>query len=303
MTQLPVHSLDGRLLRLFLEVYECNSVSRAAERLGLTQSTVSHGLDRLRRGLEDPLFVKDGRNIVPTAQADYLAPRIRAALSSLEALSEPQDFVPARETRPVTIACNAHELQDEALAIFRALRRDAPELPVRFVPLNRESVARALMEDASVDLAIGVHVGPHAQEFESQTLLTDRMAVFYDPAMRGPVEGIEDFAAARHAVLNFGGGRPSLVDQRLSELGLEREIHLAATEIALLGTLLRGTDMITTMQARFAATSLSGLAHCPAPIELPLVHYDMVWHSRHSRSRRHLWLRAVVMQAAGQKLP
>ncbi|WP_172326801.1 LysR family transcriptional regulator [Mangrovicoccus sp. HB161399] len=300
MSQLPVHSIDGRLLRLFLEVYESNSVSRAAERLGLTQSTVSHGLERLRRGLDDPLFVKDGRNIVPTAQADYLAPRIRQALSALEALSEPQDFMPSRETRAVTIACNAHELHVEAAAILGALRREAPDLPVRFLPLGRAGIARSLLDDPSVDLAIGVRMGPYAQEFESVPLLCDQLAVFHDPQQRGPVASLEDFAMAQHAVLNFGGGRPSLVDRRLAEMGLKRQIHLEVAEIGLLGALVRGTSMITTMQARFGATALSGLAHCPPPMELPRVQYDMVWHSRQSQSRRHLWLRETVIRAAGQ---
>ncbi len=298
VTQLPVHSLDGRLLRLFLEVYECNSVSRAAERLGLTQSTVSHGLERLRRALEDPLFVKDGRNIVPTAQADFLAPRMRAALSALESLVESQEFVPSREVRPVAIACNAHELQQEIPALVRRLREDAPDLPVRIVPMGRNGIIRALLDDPSVDMAIGVRTGSHPQEFESMLFLSDRMAVFYDATKRGPVESLEEFASARHAVLNFGGGRPSLLDVRLTELGRERRIHLEATNLALLGELIRGTDMITTMQARFGATALSGLARSAAPVELPPVHYDVVWHSRQAQSRRHAWLRQAVLETA-----
>ncbi|WP_171060498.1 LysR family transcriptional regulator [Poseidonocella sp. HB161398] len=286
-------------MRLFLEVYECNSVSRAAERLGLTQSTVSHGLERLRRALGDALFVRDGRNIVPTAQADFLAPRIRNALAALETLSAPQEFNPSREVRPVTIACNSHELNDEMTAIYRRLQSEAPDLPVRFLPLGSYANLRPMLDDSGVDLVIGVRVGPYGPEYESQPFLRDRMAVFYDPAHRGPVETLEDYAEARHATLNFGGNQPSLLDRRFTELGLDRQIFLQATNIPLLADLIRGTPLITTMQARFFTGAFAGLAHCPPPVKLPRLQYDLVWHGRQSESRRHTWLRRAIFEAAG----
>ncbi|MBE3639749.1 LysR family transcriptional regulator [Mangrovicoccus algicola] len=297
MTMLSVHSLDGRLLRLFLEVYECNSVSRAARRLSLTQSTVSHGLERLRRALGDPLFVRDGRNIVPTAQADLLAPRIRKALAAMEALARPQDFDPTRETRPVTIACNAYELPAETAAIFRALRADSPDLPVRFVPLGPVAALRAQLESAVVDMAIGLRTGPVPQDCESQPFLADRMTVFYDAARRGRVATLEEFLAAPHAVLDFGTGQPSLLDRRLTELGLRREVHLAVPTVRLLGDMIRGTDLIATMQERFASGVLATLGACPPPLDLPGVQYDLVWHRRQSESRRHDWLRRRIAAA------
>ena len=69
--------LDYRLLRLFLTIYDEGSVTAAANRLGVGQPTVSHGLDRLRQIIGDPLFVRSGRSVSPTAHADEIAPDIR----------------------------------------------------------------------------------------------------------------------------------------------------------------------------------------------------------------------------------
>lgn len=160
MTTPSVHTLDGKQLQLFLEVYECNSVSRAAERLGLTQSTVSHGLERLRRCLGDPLFIRDGRNIAPTSQADFLAPRVREALTALEALSEPQVYDPSQDTRVLTIAAHADELQPELEKLYRVLARAAPRMPLRIHGLGATNNARPLLETGYADLIIMVRRAP-----------------------------------------------------------------------------------------------------------------------------------------------
>lgn len=294
MTTPSVHTLDGKQLQLFLEVYECNSVSRAAERLGLTQSTVSHGLERLRRCLDDPLFVRDGRNIAPTSQADFLAPRIRAALTALEALTEPQIYDPSRDTRPLTIAGHPDELQSEMICIYRALSRAAPQMPLRIYNLGPSSNARTLLETGTADLVIMVRRGALPGELLSKPLFKDRKATFFDPTMRAPVTTLEAFSAARHAVLDFGGPDQSLLEQHLDDLPEARKVMLYASDIDTLARLMKGTDLIATMQSRFHKTALAGFACCPPPFEMAEVQYDLVWHRRQTLSRRLIWMRDTI---------
>ena len=98
--------LDGRLLQLLMAVVETGSVTRAAERLGVTQSAVSHLLDKLRTITGDPLFVKSGRGIVATARAEKLAVQARELLSSLHGFAQSDPFDAARWQAHITIAAN-----------------------------------------------------------------------------------------------------------------------------------------------------------------------------------------------------
>ena len=122
MNRIDHLSLDGHALELLIAVFEEGSVTRAALRLGLTQSAVSHGLDRLRLLAGDALFVRSGRGIVATTQAHALVPRARLLLDELRAFSQASGFDPARWSGSVTIAAN--DLQRDLLlpALLRRLR-------------------------------------------------------------------------------------------------------------------------------------------------------------------------------------
>ena len=121
MSEIDHLDLDGHLLRLLLAVHEEGSITRAAQRLGVTQSAVSHLLDKLRAIVGDPLFVKSGRGIVATAHAELLAGRARVLLDDLRAFST-AGFEPARLAACFTVAAN--DLQRDLLlpALLRRLR-------------------------------------------------------------------------------------------------------------------------------------------------------------------------------------
>ncbi|MBV5335636.1 LysR family transcriptional regulator, partial [bacterium] len=113
MSDFDYLSLSGRNLKAFLAVIEEGSVGGAAQRLGVTQSAVSHTLDRLREMLGDPLFVRSGRNIVPTAHALAAAEQARAVLDGMRALAGAGPFSAAGATMRLTVAAN--DLQRDVL--------------------------------------------------------------------------------------------------------------------------------------------------------------------------------------------
>ena len=92
MKKINYLEIDGRLLRLFLIVFEEQSVTRAAARLDLTQSAVSHGLEKLRKIVKDPLFVRSGRGITATYVAEQMVEDVRGLLRGMRSLSEPRGF-------------------------------------------------------------------------------------------------------------------------------------------------------------------------------------------------------------------
>ncbi len=136
----PDHlDLDGRLLQLLVTVLDTGSVTAAAQRLGVTQSAVSHGLERLRAIVGDALFVKAGRGIAPTERARALGIQARELLAGLQRLAEPERFDPASLRGEITIAAN--DLQCHLLDKLRTITGD----PL-FVKSGRGIVATARAE-------------------------------------------------------------------------------------------------------------------------------------------------------------
>src|SRR5450830_1518675 len=140
MNKLDYSDLDGRLLQLLVAVVEAGSVTGAAQRLGVTQSAVSHLLDKLRAITGDPLFVKSGRGIVATARAEGLALQARALLSSMERFALSGEFDPARWQTTFTVAANDFQRDVLLPALMARLRAQAPGVALRVIPSNIPSL-------------------------------------------------------------------------------------------------------------------------------------------------------------------
>ena len=134
MNKIDGSDLDGRLLELLLAVLEAGSVTGAAHRLGVTQSAVSHGLDRLRAITGDALFVKSGRGIVATARAESLAQPARELLGAMQRFALHGAFEPARWQATLTIAANDFQRDLLLPALAARLRAQAPGVSLRVIP-------------------------------------------------------------------------------------------------------------------------------------------------------------------------
>src|ERR1700757_337343 len=153
MNDLHFNSLDLNLLRVFDALIEEHSVTRAGERLGLSQSAISHALNRLRYVLNDELFVRMPDGMRPTTRAAEIAPRLREGLLQLQLALGPTEFDPARTERGFTITCGEYigtVLLPRFIAGVRALAPNA-ELRIR---ASNVGVADALLA-GRVDVAVG----------------------------------------------------------------------------------------------------------------------------------------------------
>ena len=228
MDKLDYSSLNGRQLDLFLAVYETNSIGRAAEQLGLNQSTVSYGIERLREQLGDPLFVKSGRGITPTERADALAPVIRSITSSMEALCATREFDPASDAGPLTIATNVMEWLPECANALRQISHEAPGATVRFLELGSRDNIRELLTTSVADVIISIRPLDLAGSLSAEPLLSSQLVCYFDRSCRNPVRDILDFATSGHATLDFGGRSKSTIDAILEDLELQRTVKLRA---------------------------------------------------------------------------
>ena len=287
-------NLNAKFLKLFLTVLDSQSVSKAADELDLNQSTVSYGLERLRAAFKDPLFVKQGRGIAPTAKAQTIAPHIREILLELEGLSSDEKYKPSTDTSTFTIATNVMELLPYCKSIHRAFLVSSPNASMRFLELGSRANIRNILETQAADIIISVRPSELPKALDSSPLLSFEQVCFFDQKIRGPIGSVQEYCDANHAVLDFGCTAKSTIDLTLDALSMTRKIRLKAPNVQALSALIKGTDFITTMQIDLHKHAMNELDFCKPPISIPPVNFDLIWHRRSSHSGRQTWFRNLI---------
>ena len=288
----PDHSdLDGRLLQMLLAVIEEQSVTRAAQRLDVTQSAVSHGLDKLRAIVGDALFVKSGRGIVATVRAEALALRARVLLDEMRAFAASGAFDPAQFRGDVTIAAN--DLQRDLLLphLLRHARLRAPGLGLRIIPSGVPSAD--LLRDGQCQLVITPRP-PDATDIVQKRLFEDRYLVYYDGAARAAPTSEAEYLASEHVTVHYESRRTLDIDRWLAERELRRRFAVTVPGFSGIGPFLRGSALLATLPGLLRASLLRGFDTVAPPFECPAMPMYMVWHLRHQADPMHQWLRGEL---------
>lgn len=305
MNAIDHSDIDGRLLQLLLAVVEERSVTRAAGRLDLTQSAVSHQLDRLRAITGDPLFVRSGRGIVATARAEALALQARRLLDELRAFAQGGSFDPATFDGTVTIAAN--DLQRDLLLplLLRSARVRAPKLALRILPSGVPTPE--LLRDGSCLLAITPRP-PEAGDLVQRRLFEDRYLVYYDAKSRSAPRDLDAYLAAEHLLVHHETRGRLDIDRFIDERGISRRVAVTVAGFSGVAPFLRGSAYLATLPGLLRASLLRGFATAAPPMPTPPMPMFMVWHQRHQADAMHRWLRdellAIVAPAlAAAELP
>lgn len=288
--------LDGHLLQLLLAVVEEGSITRAAHRLGVTQSAVSHLLDKLRAIVGDPLFVKSGRGIVATTRALELAVQARLLLDGMRRFVTPEQFDPAQLHTTLTIAAN--DLQRDLLlpALLMRLRAQAPGLALRVMPSDVPDAA--LLREGRCQLVISPRP-PDGSDVVQKRLFEDHYRVFFDASQRTAPTTMADYLTSEHASVLYEPGRTLDIDRWLGTQGVVRRMVVTVPGFAGLAPFLRGSRLLATVPGLLGRSLLRGLDSCATPLPCPAMPMYMVWHLRHQHDPVHRWLRqeleAVVL--------
>lgn len=295
MKDLHLWKLDGRALALLIAVYEKGSVTKAAPRLGLSPSAVSHALDRLRHILGDALFVREGRGISPTAHMTEIVDRARELLAGMEQLSRRTDFDPASVEGEFVIAANDYQRDLLLPETFRTLRRETPGLDLRVIYSGFENVD--LLRNRRCDLMLSPDP-PDGTEFMQRPILKDHFACFFDPAMTTAPASLDDYMARNHAKVVFTDDDETPLDRALLATHGRRRIILKVASFAAIASLLPGTDIIATLPSWLHRTMLQHLAcePCPGPT-LPLS-LHLVWHRRDHERPLNRYVRSLIQWVA-----
>lgn len=299
MSEIDWSDLDAHLLQLLVAVLETGSITAASAQLGVTQSAVSHLLGKLRAITGDPLFVKRGRGIVPTARAESLAAPARELLRQMQQFAQGPAFDPACWSAHLTIAANDFQRDLLLPALAARLRCAAPRATLRIVPSGAPG-AELLRSDAC-QLAISPRP-PDGTDILQKRLFEDSYRVFYDPAERGAPRDAADYLAADHATVAYEAHQGLELDRQLQARGLHRRFAVRVPGFAALPAFVRGTPLLTTAPSLLGSSTLAALASVPVPLACPRLPMYMVWHARNQQDAAHRWLRAQLHEVAAAAL-
>jgi DNA-binding transcriptional LysR family regulator len=291
--------LDLNLLVAFDALLSERSVTRAAQRVGLSQPGMSNALGRLRRLLNDPLLVRQGATLVPTARAEALVAPVHEALELIRgALDAPLRFDPATDRRSFRLSCSDYSVLMLIGPLVRALAAEAPAVVVEVVP--RLADAPRALANGDVDLVIEPPEIMGDADLESLRLWDDHWAccVWEGNTHVGKRMTLERYTALGHLIYSMGGaGQPvALPDLHLGRLGVPRRIEVSVESFLLAPFLLQGTDLVTLIPKRAEAflRRIGDIRVLESPIDLPGLVETLWWHSRSTTDPAHAWLRTRI---------
>ncbi|MDH0896602.1 MULTISPECIES: LysR family transcriptional regulator [unclassified Pseudomonas] len=295
--------LDLNLLRVFEVIYRERNLTRAAARLHLSQSAVSHALARLREQIGDPLFVRDGRGVVPSALAERLAPGIQDALDGLRrSLGAGRAFDPGRDRR--SFCLNMPEQMEPLLLprVLAHLASVAPGVEVRSSGLHWAELQRD-MAVGRVDLAIEITRSTDA-ELRQSPLFSDAFCVLAGPRFEGELSAERYLAAGHVAVSSLRRGLCA-EDLALGQLGLSREVRQHCRNYLTAALLVAQGDWLLTLPRGYAELLDLGLGirRLAMPLALPPVSLSLYWSRQAENDAAHRWLRDELLTLARTFLP
>lgn len=299
-------TFDLNLLRIFDALMDERSVTRAGERVGLSQPAISSALNRLRHSLGDPLFIRIGNEMVPTARAETICEDVRSALKEIErVLAEDALFDPARASRVFTLRGADFFSMWLMPDLFEEIAREAPHVRIRFLDSGRGEMA-GLLQDGSVDIVLDRPLEAPAW-ISSQLLFRAPFVVIAScdhPQIvnRGVPPGapfpLELFLSLGHAIRSVDGSMTGATDAALARLGHERNVVLALPHFRAVGLAVAKGRLIAVVPRQFAeavAREMRLSIYAP-PVEMTVPDIRMYWHSRFDKSPSHRWLRLRISE-------
>ncbi len=294
-----LRAFDLNLLLAFDVLMRELNVTRAAEQMFVTQSAMSHILQKLRQHLDDPLLVKTPSGMKPTVRALALVDPVRALLAETERLIQPPlEFEAATSQRRFVLAANDYLEYLLMPALIGAIDQLAPSIDL-YVKRSETSFPVTQLENGSLDVMLGFGsvLNPPAH-LHCQTLFDDQMVcvVRQNHPIICAAPSLEDYMAVPHMLISWKGTATGIIDQHLQEMGLERRIKLIVPNFLSAPLIVAQTDMVLSLPYKLAKrfTKFVPLEIYPVPIGLPSYDLVMIWHPLRDKDPAHQWLRDKI---------
>jgi DNA-binding transcriptional LysR family regulator len=290
-------SIDLKLLVVFDAVMGEHSVSRAAQRLGMSQPAMSNALNRLRFLLKDQLFLRTAEGMRPTARALELGPPITRALRQIQEALEPTQFAPSEAGSEFKLSLSDHATVVVLPRLLPLLQKVAPQVRLRILP-KRNSTIQDQLDSGEADFAIGI-IPRLPRRFERQDLYEDEYVCMMH---RGhPLAGRRmtraEFMAAEHLAL-----RPldsaSVIDQCLKRHKADRKVVLNVTQYLAVPNTIRKRNLVACMLRTVAEHFAGGeFQLSPLPFDIEPMKIVLVWSRARTHHPANAWMRQKMVEA------
>lgn len=298
-----IEALDLNLLKALDALLDERSVTRAAQRLSLTQPAVSNMLTRLRDYFNDPLFVRTNHGMLPTLRASELAIPLKKILTDIAVLIKPAEFDPVTAEMTYTIVATDYALKAVIVPLMAVLKQRAPLIRIAVRPVDEERMYQQLSR-GEIDLALvtpqttpdDLHGRP--LYYEKYVCVTYR----HNPLALAPEITLSQFCEQEHILVSTEGRFTGVTDKALSELNMTRRVGMSVNSFMVIPDILRLTDMIAVLPSRLVMAD-TDLAVIPLPLDVPGFTKSMARHERTHRVPSHQWLRKLIVEVSQPSEP
>lgn len=310
LNEIHLGRTDLNLLTLFEVVLQEGHVGRAAQRLNLSPSAVSHGLGRLRRLLNDPVFLRTPKGVVPTARALELAGPVAEILARVRnVISTAEPFDAAKSTRRFVVATPDGVSSVFMPPLLALLRARAPGIDVGLrqllPPQSGRQIAQAWeplfdeLDAGIVDIAIAPVETAPVRFVTEMIYQEDFVAVMRARHPFAAKPTLERFCEMRHLVVSMTGDRYGFVDEALEMQGLSRRVALTVPNFAMGLATVSETDLISAMPRRYVAMYVKrfGLVSREIPVRLPVFAIRAIAPAVAMMDAGLAWMFALVQEA------
>ncbi len=292
-----IAGMDLNLLVAFEAIYRERNVSRAAERIGLAQPSLSNALSRLRHVFQDELFIRSPQGMMPTARAEEIAPPVIEALAQMRGiLAGPGAFDPAHVQQDIVIAAADYFELTILPAFMQYVQTHAPGVRIRTRFLEKNLLVDQL-DRREVDLAFGI-AGDVPERVKCQSILREQFVCLVREGhklLKTPLT-MDSFLETPQVLFSLRGDARGIVDDELAKQGLKRNVALSVSHFISLAFIIKDSDMIATVPSRMAniMSMYLPVKIIPAPLELPEFTLSLMWSQTMHNDPLHRWLREAV---------
>lgn len=293
--------LDVKFLRLLDLLCATGSVTRSAHALGQSQSTISTWLAQLRQHLNDPLFVRTSKGMLPTPRTEALIGTVREILAGMSRLSQPEKpFDPATAEQRFSICMTDASHITLLPSILSHVHTAAPGITLAASVIGQDLAEK--LESGEADLALGylpwLDAGFYQQTFYKQDWIclananhprvTDGSTANWD---------LDAYQAEMHISISSGTGH-QLLANAVASMQIRRRIGLELPGFLGLSSILATSNLIVTLPRMIGETlALAGkLRVLPCPFDIPSFTVKQYWHARYHQDSANRWLRSVCAE-------
>ena len=305
---MDIRNIDLNLLVALDALLSERNVTRAAARLGLSQSAMSASLARLRQVFGDPLLLRTAGGMLPTSKAEELSVPVKQVLDEISRIVEQSEvFDPTTARLKFTIAASDYVEFAILPQLVNHLEKHAPYTRLEIQPSEYAAIGKQL-ESGDVDLAV-INVANAPGAVRSRPLYAERFVIVIrreHPQLKRNMS-VEDFCALDHVLVarrgrSFAGAVQ--IDEALAAVGLKRNVRLSVPHFLLVPEIVARSDMIGVLPERLARNYNMRLQVVDLPFDIPHLTIAAVWHERTHRNAAQIWLRqtlADLMQGSGSQ--